>query len=60
VSNDKPSAVFGVDVDGTLVAALAVGGDLTAEAPARVAVYGARETAWPANTARWPASRALE
>ena len=60
VSDDKPPAVFGVDVDGTLVAALAVGGDPMAEAPARVAIYGARETAWPVNTARWLAARALE
>ena len=60
LGDDKPPAVFGVDVDGTLVAALAVAGDPMAAAPARVAGYAARETAWPGNTARWLAARAAE
>jgi len=60
LGDDKPPAVFGVDVDGTLVAALAVAGDPTAAAPAHVAGYAARETAWPGNTARWLAARAAE
>jgi len=54
----QPPAVFGADVDGTLVAALAVGGDPTSNESAQVAAYAARETAWPDNTVRWLTARA--
>jgi len=60
LGDDKPAAVFGADVDGTLVAALAVGGAPTQDGPATIGVYAARETAWPDNTARWLAARVAE
>lgn len=57
----KPAAVFGADVDGTLVAALAVTGDPRAPFyEARVLGYASRETAFPGATARWLLSRARD
>ena len=57
--DDKPPAVFGADVDGTLVAALAVAGDPLVDSSAQIVAYAAQETPWANNTARWLAARAV-
>lgn len=61
--NDKPPAVFGATVDGTLVAAVAVAGSPLPKAPVREAEivgYAARDTAYPENTTAWLLSRVRE
>jgi len=56
-----PAAVFGADVDGTLVAALAVTGNPRSPySEARVLEYASRETAFPGATARWLLTRARD
>lgn len=57
----SPAAVFGADVGGTLVAALAVTGNPRLPvSEGEVIEYATRETAFPGATARWLLSRARD
>lgn len=59
-SMSLPAAAFGAAVDGTLVACLLVSGDPTADEPAVVEGYFARDTAYPQQTAQWVLAKARE
>lgn len=59
--NNLPAATFGAVVDGELVAALLVNGDVTDRvSEATVSGYAARDTAFPEATARWLLTRARD